>query len=171
MHALHCHCMQITDGMFSCPHTSSHWSFCCRVSEALQRKELRQHATDAALQLAAAVFAAAATATLVPRSSKGGAGGEAGGRKHAGSRADLRLRLLPAAHVLLLWLATHPEVARCCLMGFLSDVLTSRWLSHQHRRNSSHHRVILPRFVVSVGCCFCLLTARTDTASASRPTC
>lgn len=151
---LHTAHAQITNGMFSCHHTSSHWSFCCRVSEVLQRRELRQHATDAALQLAAAVFAAAATATLVPCSSKSGAGGEAGGRKHAGSRADLRLRLLPAAHVLLLWLATHPEVARCCL-GFLSDVPTSCWLSHQHRRNSSHHRVNLPRSMVSLGCCFC----------------
>lgn len=89
-----------------------------RVAEAMQRKELRQFALSAALQLAAALCGTAAAAKMAP-AANGSAGSKSRNGTGTGTGVDLRLRLLPAVHVLLLWVASHPEAARCCAVETL----------------------------------------------------
>jgi hypothetical protein len=87
----------------------------------MQRRELRAFAVAALLQLAAAFCGAAADAKAAPPSNGGAA---VKGPNSAG--ADLRLRLLPAVHVLLLWAAGHPDVAGCA-----AAALNTMLLSHK----------------------------------------
>lgn len=82
----------------------------------MQRKELRQFAVAAVLQLVAAFAGAAAVAKAAPQANGGSGGNKSvsgSGKQQSGAGVDLRLRLLPAVHVLLLWVAEHPELARC----------------------------------------------------------
>ena len=88
----------------------------------MQRRELRAFAVAALLQLAAAFCGAAADAKAAPPSSGGAAA--KGGRQPNGAGADLRLRLLPAVHVLLLWAAGHPDVAGCAAAALNTMLLS-----------------------------------------------
>ena len=83
----------------------------------MQRKELKQAAVSAALHVAALVMSTAAAAAA-PASGGGPVrNGNSNSQKRGnklgpGGSADLRLRLLPAAHVLLLWLAHNRDLLK-----------------------------------------------------------
>ena len=105
----------------------------------MQRRELRVFAVAALLQLAAAFCGAAADAKASLPSNGGAA---ASGQQRSGAGADLRLRLLPAAHVLLLWAAGHTEVAGCAAFARHSQLLL---IASWHAGVQPWHRRALTR--------------------------